>query len=438
MTAPIGGAPPAVRPGTAAFPVRPGIPAPPGVPASLRVALDLPHYPQTVPEPGADKPEVVVAVGNSEDGVGVGIPQAGQAALLFDSAMLCRTAADLCLLAQVGPLQLEVEGKSSAHFQQVAESAPMILTDNASLVPEPLAHLPRIVVGDRSAAAVVGKPVGEDRIGEDQIGEVQGASRGGSEPDIWLPGDEVSLIHLLEQWSGDESHQRQVVLVAGWHGGAGATTTAWRMAQNMSAVLLDSSGNYGMQDLMYGGHLTADGRLDWADLDPADLPSGAELVSALPRLGGTPVLTALDSMPVTPDKGVVEAVAAGVPRDVVIDCGTAVGSALRLRGDLELLGLNVHVFLVGRATADSQGALARTLMEFTSGPEVAGDGEQSEAAKDVLADVTVLLVRRPSDIFRAVVSRFPVSWFRAPRPTAARRWRKLLQRTSCLPSVAVQ
>lgn len=346
--------------------------------------------------------------------------------LCFKDAELEQMVLDLCTLADVEPARV----RSDAPVWPDIADLPHILTDCLEVVPAEVNRW-QVTVLDNTLAQ---------------------HDPGVRRADFSLPDHEPEVLRLLAQLARGGRRNACADLVVAWHGGGGATAVATQIARLKGVVLLDAAGNF---STMPAG---AESQIGWGHLDADDLPPTGQLLSALGAVDGVTRLTSATGSPVSAGHPVVAAVTGALDGEVVIDCGTALGQAIDLREALHWQRIDVRLLLVGGADIGQQARLARTLTELLAraskqandaashgdgvqeggvqegavledGAQGAGaHGKPREQGPPELADVGVLLRGRPNDVFRAVMSRFPVRWWRLPRLSSHRRWERLLEK----------
>lgn len=173
--------------------------------------------------------------------------------------------------------------------------------------------------------------------------------------DLTLPGDAKLLVQLLNQ-VGTQSMQTAlgalpVVILAGWHGGAGTSYAAYRLAKASKAVLLDASG---APRADFDAHT-----LNWSQIDAKDPPLRTELQARLPRRKGVRLLSAGGVDAPRPSDPRVLAVAAGCGVHLVIDAGMWEVGIVHLQSGLHASGCPAKTVLVGddRTKAGSLAAI---------------------------------------------------------------------------------
>ncbi len=182
-----------------------------------------------------------------------------------------------------------------------------------------------------------------------------------------LPGDEAILAEMISSVKVPRDDPviaptrsrvaRPLVLaVAGWEGGVGATTLARGLAGAGRSVLVDASGSGAG---VLGLEETRDEGIHWADLDPEETRFGVDLMEALPRVGGIPVLAADGRGGVSGSDPRLTRVLRGIAgsTDIVVDLGRWDDRAVTaLVG-----GMIDAVCLVGRGNRDSAVALSASI-----------------------------------------------------------------------------
>lgn len=181
------------------------------------------------------------------------------------------------------------------------------------------------------------------------------------EGDLSLPQDAPAVASLLSaSGSGPSASSpgRKTLVVAGWQGGTGVSTTAFHFAGAGDAILLDASGHPPAQG-------PEDGQLHWGMVDPADLP-------LLPRrastAAGLPTVEVLSAAPllVRVDDPRVSALSAQVAADVVVDAGVWSQGVDGLLVENAARGRQIRLVLVGRA--DDKAALRLVSLLASLGP----------------------------------------------------------------------
>lgn len=227
------------------------------------------------------------------------------------------------LLELSGDLQLD--GQIDPLILQKCE---VLVVDNRAELPAYLAHIPKVVLG-----------AGED---------------------LQLPGDEVTLAHLLQEnpagGRGKRASVRGIAVVARWD----LRADSWRVAQTLArvaaAVLVDCGG-----ELLEW--LPAPGKLTWEDLRAGDLPDGRTMVQNLPRIGEVPCLTNGGVNAVGAADNRVADLVLRIPKNLVIHCGHWNPGVLRLCQAIQSRAtLKCQVVLLGEGSSDSVIRLSRTLM----------------------------------------------------------------------------
>ena len=324
--------------------------------------------------------------------------------LCFRSAELESEDLNLCTLAGVEP---ERQDPDAPDWPDASE-LPHLITDELGMIPASV---------NRSQVTVIGDSLG-----------LRGSD--GQSADYFLPDHQSEVIELLAQLGQEPVANARATLVVAWHGGGGATAVATRIASLTDTVLLDAAGNFAYWPP------GSPGQIGWGHLDAEDLPSEPQLRSALRSTGGVTRLTNTKGLPVSADDPTVAAVTGVLGGVVVIECGSAFGQAANLDQILRSQGIGTHLLLVGQSSVPQQSRLARALAELMIiRADYWQEGENSDEASNgfsdpamELTDVSVLLRGRPNDVFRAVMSRFPVRWWRQPSLASTRRWERLLEK----------
>lgn len=314
---------------------------------------------------------------------------------------------DLCRLAglQFRDADLDLPG-DAVESHGSPHAAGLVLVQVGYKVPVELSTLPRITVGF-SPGKVWSKSGRAGDLADNAGGRPGGhASNGGVvQGDIVIPGDEVRLVRALSSWSRSERRQTAIYLVGAWHGGGGSTTSALSLARARGGVLLDAAGNHCWWIPPQDGAV-------WEDFNASDLPESREIVAVLPRQNGVPTLTNMGGTPRRPDDEQVAAMLTVLSRDVVVDCGTQIEHMMTLSQDVSAAGKRVQIVLVGGASETAVRSLGKMLSWHSQ--------------KTGLADLSLLLVGRPSPLFLTLVDRYKVQWMRAPKPRQLRRWATLV------------
>ncbi len=238
------------------------------------------------------------------------------------------------------------------------------------------------------------------RVGDKRMGV------GLQDADVLLPDDGANLIALIRDHLARPGNSAyQTVLVGSWHGGGGATTSAFAVAGALGGAVLDASPSLSFPALESSA-------IGWDELNPDDLPSGGALLDALPRARGVPVLSSTaGAVPRPKDRRVVASVEV-LPCPAAVDCGTDLMGLASLWDQLLESGQAVTALLCGRATDRQATACARALSLLSCG---AGG-----------PPLTALRVGRESRLFRIAQDEFPVRWRHSPSPRARRRWKRLV------------
>lgn len=237
-----------------------------------------------------------------------------------------------------------------------------------------------------------------------------------SSVDLVLPGNEPQLLRLLSEWAsgepgamvdssvGSEPFKRgiQVVLVGAWHGGGGATATAFALADSLTGVVLDAAGNG-------GGPTPGEGAPVWEDLRAEDLPAGPALVAALPRFGKVPYVSSLAAPTVRADRAIVQQLSRSLPRPVVVDCGSDLHSLAQARDNL--VGTRLVTVLVGMTKYQHVARLGKHLASFKE--------------RGTFQGAHLLQVGGTSSLVGELADRFGCRHHRAPALQRQRNWRDL-------------
>ncbi len=210
-----------------------------------------------------------------------------------------------------------------------------------------------------------------------------------------------------------------VILVASWHGGGGATTVCFAVANALSGVVIDASANSGCPPGRPSQSDAVDA-LTWNDLDFADLPSGREIVSALPRVLEVPTLASAGSASVSSDAESLATVVRRLPRVAVIDCGTQVAHLPKLQWHLALAGCSSGIVLVGKPDESLLPRLIRSVAAVSPLTDMEDTVSQSR-------EISLLVRGRTTEMFRSVTRKLDLYWRRAPRPANAKGWKRVAQ-----------
>lgn len=299
----------------------------------------------------------------------------GSVVLCFEDARLGQMVRDFAILAGVPPSGITLSGPGGA------PNASLLLAQAGTSCSQMSPSQRLLRVGDRRAGPAV-------------------------DADILLPDDGATLIALVrDHIERPRNAPCGVVLVGSWHGGGGATTSAFAVADALGGSVLDASPSLSFPATDGSG-------IDWDRVDPHDLPSGGALLAGLPRVQGVPVLTALAGVAPSPRDLRVAATAQVLPCPVAVDCGTNLPGLASLWDQLLESGQAVTVLLVGRATDRQAVACARALSLLSC-----GSGGPP---------LTALRLGRESRLFRIAQDQFPVEWRSAPWPGGRRGWKRLV------------
>lgn len=226
------------------------------------------------------------------------------------------------LLELSGDLQLD--GQIDPLILQKCE---VLVVDNRVELPAYLTHIPKVVLG-----------AGED---------------------LQLPGDEVTLAHLLQGnpagGRGKRAPVRGIAVVARWDLRADSWWAAQTLARMAAAVLVDCGGEL-------PEWLPAPGKLTWEDLRSGDLPDGRTIVQNLPRIDEVPCLANSGVNAVGATDNRVADLVLRIPKNLVIHCGHWNPGVLRLCQAIQSRAtLKCQVVLLGGGSSGSVIRLSRTL-----------------------------------------------------------------------------
>lgn len=172
----------------------------------------------------------------------------------------------------------------------------------------------------------------------------------GRDGDLDLPRDAELLAQLLRQATTlprpSGSQLTPLVVVAGWHGGAGTSTVAHQLARVGGALLLDASG------AQYP--LNSNPTLDWSSVAADDPPGATELRAGLPRYLGVRTLRSAGVDAPRPGDARVGAVVKNCQVTQVVDAGIWSEGCMELRKLLQGQGRLITMVLVGHDPTKSE------------------------------------------------------------------------------------